>query len=107
MADRRDIDEVRRVARRRVGSCAPSTAHPRHVQHSRSPRDGLVRRCAASGIRLVEGGSIVRFSPWSCATCGCREDLVIAGSIAFCTSCLEQSAREDDDDVYQDTGGGD
>jgi hypothetical protein len=67
----------------------------------------LVRRCAASGIRLVEGSAIVPFTPWLCATCGRREDLIIAGSTAFCRPCLDASVPEDDDDVYQDTGGGD
>jgi hypothetical protein len=42
-----------------------------------------------------------------CATCGSREDLVVAGSIAFCETCLESSVREDENDLYRDTGGGD
>jgi len=106
MADRRDIEAERRLSRRRVGSCGPTSGHPRHASRPR-PHDGFVRRCASSGIRLVEGGAIVAFSPWVCATCGVREDLIIAGSIAFCASCLDSSAREDDDDLYQDTVGGD
>jgi hypothetical protein len=89
MPDRRGIDESFRVARRRVGGCTL-----RSSSTVRSPRHG--RR-----------DSIVRFTPWTCATCGIRDDLVIAGAIAFCADCLEASVRWDADDVYQDTGGGD
>ena len=85
MADRRDNEWGPRSARRRVGACASASSRVRSVRH-----------CA-----------IVPFSPWTCATCGTREDLVVAGSIAFCSTCLEASVREDENDLYQDTGGGD
>ena len=86
MADRRDIEAASRTPHRRVGSCATASSRVRPARAHRS---------------------VVPFSPWTCATCGCREDLVVAGSIAFCATCLEASVREDENDVYQDTGGGD
>jgi hypothetical protein len=86
MADRRDIEWGSRGARRRVGACASASSRAR----------GSRVRCA-----------VVPFSPWTCATCGSREDLVVAGSIAFCETCLESSVREDENDLYRDTGGGD
>jgi hypothetical protein len=103
MADRRDIDSGHRVFRR-VGSGARS---PGHAHTMRRAHDSFVRRCALAGIQLVEDGALVPFSPWRCATCNRRDDLIVAGSTAFCRGCLEAAPREDADDLYQDTGGGD
>jgi hypothetical protein len=107
MAERRDTDEGTRSTHRRVGSCATVANGRLHTRRSRPAHEAFLRRCTASGLRVVEAGAIVRFTPWTCATCGARDDLEIIGSIAFCTTCLEASVREDDDDVYRDTGGGD
>jgi hypothetical protein len=104
MADGRDAGD----AKRRTRTGGSTVLRHGHAHASRRRADTtLVRRCTGSGLRLGEGGEIVPFTPWSCATCGRREDLSIAGSIAFCRLCLDASVPEDDDDVYQDTGGGD
>jgi hypothetical protein len=101
--DRRDGEQGRRVFRR-VGTCASAPGHAHSIQRAHA---SFVRRCARAGIRIVEDGALVPFSPWRCATCQRKDDLLIAGSIAFCRACLDAAPREDADDLYQDTGGGD
>jgi CheY-like chemotaxis protein len=42
-----------------------------------------------------------------CACCGEPAVARSVGCVGFCTQCLETAIAEDDDDPYQDTGGGD
>jgi CheY-like chemotaxis protein len=51
-------------------------------------------------VAAITGGSQI------CACCGDPATRSV-GCVGFCTPCMETAIAEDDDDPYQDTGGGD